>query len=74
MPSARVGLATIPDNLVSQTTVTTAAGTGTAREELVRILDATGRRLSWRLSRRLLFDPDEPEGYCLNIAALRGVT
>ena len=60
---ARVGLMTFPANLLAQSRVTANAGTRTAREELVRILAATGRRLSWKL----FFDPNEPEGWYLNI-------
>lgn len=61
---ARIGLATVPTNLLVQSRVTANAGTRTAREELVRILATTGRRLSWQL----FFDPNEPEGWYLNIS------
>lgn len=63
----RVGLATIPTNVLHQTKVTTDFGTRTAREELVRILAATGRQLSWRL----MFDPNEPQTWFLNISIVR---
>ncbi len=64
---ARVVLMTIPSNLLNQTTATAEAGTRTVREELVRILAATGRQLSWLL----YFDPNEPAGWYLNITVVR---
>jgi hypothetical protein len=58
-----LGLGMIPTNLFLQRRVRGAATNETARTVLLRLLDSSGRKLSWRL----LHDPSPPGSSALNI-------
>jgi hypothetical protein len=58
-----VAAGTVPINLLMQTRVDGAAYHENARAVLTRVLEQTGRRLSWKL----LYTPTPTKGYALNI-------
>ena len=54
---------TVPTNLLNQTKFVESGGFGSARSQLIRILASTGQRLSWRL----LYGPNDPVRFVLNV-------